>query len=114
MKNLISTFIVMSLLTGLTSAQAEDIISEFSEQRTVIHCPVEGCVEMTITIGAIALTTVIAKKMQEVKADALLYVADGSISPELKSVVDEMLVAVREQHKEADFDSMIEAILLSK
>lgn len=73
-----------------------------------------GClISVSATSAAPTVTTsvLLLKEMQEVKSDAINYVAGETATPALESVVEKIQAAALEQDKEVSFDEVIEALI---
>lgn len=71
------------------------------------NCPVAVAISTT----EMGLTTLLFKEAQEVKSDAINYLAGEEVTPALDSVVEKIQAAALEQGKEVSFDEVIDALI---
>ncbi|MGE3608473.1 MAG: hypothetical protein AB7I27_02705 [Bacteriovoracaceae bacterium] len=118
MKKSIFALSALTLVLGANVSKAEDLISKFSNQQSVVHCPVNNCTEISITSIAITVTVAVAKRMEEVRPDAMAFIAlDSNLRSEkdaslaLLSVVDELINEANLQGKTLSFEDAVNSIV---
>lgn len=121
MKKLIKSALFLSLFTAAITTQnvmaVEPGIAALAGSSAAlasinwVYCA-EGspnaCTELLSS--AVTISVLLAKEVQAVKADALLYAQDQVASPTLESVVEKIQAEALEQGKELSFDEVVDAI----